>query len=149
MNPSDCWFSTTLRVRYQETDGMGVVYHGNYVTWFEIARTEWTRANGFPYQEIEQRGLYLPVVDVSVQYKHPARYDDEVIVSCRPVVATEVRLKFEYEARLMNVPDKLLVTGHSEHVWVSKDWRPVRLRKIAPDVYEALVNSVQKAGGLE
>jgi acyl-CoA thioester hydrolase len=137
------WFTVTVRVRYQETDGMGVVYHGNYLTWFEIGRTEWTRANGFSYQEIEARGVYLPVVDITAQYKHPARYDDEVEVMCRATEVGAVRLSFEYQLRLKRQPDIILVTGTSKHVWVDREWKPTRLSKTAPDVYEALLKATE------
>jgi acyl-CoA thioester hydrolase len=132
------WHAATIRVRYQETDAMGVVYHGNYLTWFEIARTDWTRAHGFAYRDIEERGLLLPVVDVSIQYKHPARYDDEVVVRCRIKEFGSVRLTFEYEIARADEPDRRIVTGTSTHVWVDREWKPVRLNKAAPDVYEAL-----------
>lgn len=132
------WHSVEVRVRYQETDGMGVVYHGNYLTWFEIARTEWTRINGYAYQAIEARGLYLPVVDISIQYKHPARYDDVVEVRCRMTDMGPVRMSFEYDLRLACSPGTTIAAGTSQHVWVDRKWRPVRLSKTAPDIYEAL-----------
>jgi acyl-CoA thioester hydrolase len=135
------WYSIQLRVRYQETDAMGVVYHGNYLTWFEIVRTEWTRANGFTYHEIEARGLYLPVVDVSIQYKQPARYDDEVEVRTRVTDIGPIRLTFEYDLRLVKQPEVTIATGTSQHVWVDRDWKPARLSKFAPEVYEALLQS--------
>ncbi len=138
------WHAVTVRVRYQETDAMGVVYHGNYLTWFEIARTDWTRAHGFAYRDVEARGLLLPVVDVAIQYKHPARYDDEVVVRCRIKEFGAVRLSFEYEIARADDPDRLLVSGTSTHVWVDREWKPVRLNKAAPDVYEALSRAAEK-----
>lgn len=144
MTRQDGWFTVEIRVRYEETDRMGVVYHANYVTWFEIARTEWTRAKGFPYKTMEEKGLYLPVVDLAVHYKQPATYDDEVIVRCRPVHVSPVRIRFEYEVGLKQNPAAILVTGESEHAWVGKDWRPVRLNKAAPELYEALKRQMQE-----
>jgi len=132
------WFAVEVRVRYQETDAMGVVYHGNYLTWFEIARTEWTRARGVPYGEAERRGLYLPVVDAEVHYKQPAKYDDVLEVRCRPTEVGSVRLSFAYEIRDKAAPERLLVTGATRHVWVDRAWKPIRLAKAAPDVYEML-----------
>jgi len=123
---------------------MGVVYHGNYLTWFEIARTDWTRAHGYAYRAIEERGLLLPVVDVSIQYKHPARYDDEVVVRCRIAELSPVRLSFEYEIALTSDPDRILVAGTSKHVWVDREWKPVRLSKAAPDIYEALAQAAAR-----
>ncbi|TLS51039.1 acyl-CoA thioesterase [Paenibacillus antri] len=138
------WHEVTVRVRYQETDAMGVVYHGNYLTWFEIARTDWTRAHGFAYRAIEERGLLLPVVDITIQYKHPARYDDEVVVRCRIKELGPVRLSFEYEIARADEPDRLLVAGTSTHVWVDREWKPVRLSKAAPDIYEALSQAAER-----
>lgn len=122
---------------------MGVVYHANYLTWLEIARTEWTKANGYAYHDIESRGFYLPVVDVSVQYKHPARYGDEVAVHCRLKEVSPVRLQFEYDARLARDPSVEIVKGTTQHVWVDRSWKPVRLSKAAPDVYEALLHGAK------
>lgn len=125
---------------------MGVVYHGNYLTWFELARTEWTRQNGYTYKSIEERGLLLPVVDVSAQYKHPARYDDDVTIRCRPTEVGALRLSFEYEVALTASPETVLVAGTTRHVWIDKDWRPVRLSKAAPDIHEALFRASGRAG---
>jgi acyl-CoA thioester hydrolase len=144
MMDRDGWFAIDIRVRYAETDQMGVVYHANYVTWFEIARTEWTRAKGFPYKAMEERGLLLPVVDLTVQYKQPAFYDDEVVVRCRASRVSPVRISFEYEVCRKDDPRNILVTGTSEHAWVGADWKPVRLNKAAPDVYEALKRETQE-----
>lgn len=136
------WHSLTLRVRYQETDAMGVVYHGNYAVWFELARTDWTRAQGMPYSELEKRGLLLPVVDLSVKYRRPARYDDLVEVRCKVAEFSPLRIAFDYEAHLAGRPDDVLATGASRHVWVGRDWKPVRLDRAAPDVYAALAEAV-------
>src|SRR5579863_2716707 len=75
------WTTTTLRVRYAETDQMGVVYHANYLIWFEIGRTDYCRKHGFAYREMEkQDGLYIMVAEARCRYKAPARYDDEILV---------------------------------------------------------------------
>ena len=117
---------------------MGVVYHANYAVWFELARTDWVRAQGMPYSEAEKRGLLLPVVDLSVSFRQPARYDDLVEVRCRVVEFSPVRIAFEYEARLAEQPDVVLAAGSTRHVWVGRDWKPVRLDRAAPDLYAAL-----------
>lgn len=139
------WFVHRLRVRYEETDRMGVVYHGNYLTWFEIARTEWTRAHGFAYRQIEELGIILPVVDISASYKMPARYDDEVDVRVRVTDMGPIRLSFEYDVRLASHPDASIVTGASTHAWLDRDWKPVRLSKAAPELYEALRRATEAA----
>jgi acyl-CoA thioester hydrolase len=93
------WFAHTLRVRYSETDQMGVVYHTNYLNWMEWARTELIRECGFPYRQIEERGLLLPVLEADLKFRLPARYDDVVTVFTRINVFTNVRLEFAYEIR--------------------------------------------------
>ncbi|HZG58442.1 thioesterase family protein [Paenibacillus sp.] len=138
------WHTVSVRVRYQETDAMGVVYHANYAAWLEIARTDWTRAQGFSYRAIEERGLLLPVVELAIQYKHPARYDDEVEVRCRVSELSPVRVTFVYEAHLAQEPSRTVVTGQSKHVWVDREWKPVRLNKAAPDIYDALQSAARE-----
>src|SRR5215207_4950753 len=77
----DDWHETTIRVRYAETDRMGVVYHANYLVWFEIGRTEFCRARGFAYKDMEENDrAFLVVAESYCRYKAPARYDDELIV---------------------------------------------------------------------
>ena len=143
---ADGWHTVPVQVRYQETDAMGVVYHANYLTWFEIGRTGWTKSKGFAYHDLEARGLYLPVVEAIVRYKAPARYGDDVAVRCRPREIGPVRLIFEYEIVLAGETSKMLVTGTTEHAWVDRDWKPVSLRKAAPDVYRAFVAAASGGG---
>ena len=137
----DKGFACQVRVRYQETDQMKVVYHANYLTWFEMGRTELIRHLGFPYSEVEKRGLYLPVVDVRITYKKPAYYDDIVTIYTRINELSAVRIGFAYEIyREANNKDDLLVTGFSNHVWVNRDFKPVRLDKMAPDLFQLLLS---------
>ncbi|WP_159881592.1 acyl-CoA thioesterase [Paenibacillus puerhi] len=138
------WFSHEIRVRYQETDQMGVVYHANYLTWFEIGRTEMIRSLGVPYEQLEAKGLLLPVVEAEVKFKQPARYDDVVTVHTRLESYTHVRLAFAYEVKRGG---DLLVTGTTRHVWVRKDWKPVRLDREAAEVYALLREAVSPADG--
>lgn len=130
-----------IRVRYQETDQMGVVHHANYLTWFEEARTEWIRRMGFPYSRLEEDGLLLPVLEVDVHYANPAKYDEEVEIEVHLVMLTPVRLGFAYEVRRVS-DGNVLVTGGSRHVWVNREWKPVRLDKEKPDLYARLRNEL-------
>ncbi|MBO7748399.1 acyl-CoA thioesterase [Paenibacillus sp. MWE-103] len=145
------WHLHPLRVRYQESDQMGVVFYGNYVTWFEIGRTELVRSLGMPYSEIEKQGLLLPVVDLDCTYVSPARYDDQVLICTRIDALSPVRMAFRSEVRLIGEgesyplfwdcpepPGKLLVKGGTRHVWVNRDWRPARLDKALPGIYAML-----------
>ncbi|GAB7388639.1 thioesterase family protein [Bacillaceae bacterium] len=133
----DKWVETPVRVRYKETDQMGVVHHTNYIVWFEIGRTEWIRQAGISYNEMEKRGVLLPLTAVSADYYAPAKYDDSLIVRAKMKSLTPTRAAFAYEIR-RPLDDKLLVTGETEHVWVNRDWKPVRLDKSDPELFAIL-----------
>ena len=74
-------FKTRVRVRYADTDRMGVVYYANYLVWFEVGRTEWLRETGWSYREMEADGIALPVIEAQCEYRQPARYDDEIEIA--------------------------------------------------------------------
>ncbi|WP_010272066.1 acyl-CoA thioesterase [Paenibacillus senegalensis] len=93
------WVKHQIRVRYQETDQMGVVYHANYLNWFEIGRTEMIRRAGVTYRSLEEKDLLLPLVDAELQFKRPAFYDDIVTVYTRVMALAPVSLTFLYEIR--------------------------------------------------
>lgn len=137
------WYVHHIKVRYAETDQMGVVYHANYLTWFEIGRTEMIRQLGYPYRKIEERGLLLPVVDLGMTFVKPAFYDDLVRISTRVTQCTNIRLSFEVKIeRVHSESDEsgeLLVTGYTKHVWLNRQWKPVRIDREAPDLYVLLV----------
>jgi len=116
-----------VRVRYAETDQMGVVYHANYFIWFEIGRVELMRQLGFPYSDIEQDdGLFIPVADARCRYKAPARYDDEVIVRTHLKNVRESFVSFGYE--LLRADDgTLLAEGETTHIVTDKQMKPARL----------------------
>jgi len=127
---SNKWYAHPIRVRYQETDQMGVVFHGNYVTWFEIGRTEWIRNLGFTYADIETKGLLFPVIDLAVSYVLPAKYDDTVIVCTKVKEFSPLRMEFQSQVRRVtaehfvgaeyeseeDLPGELLVHGGTKHV---------------------------------
>jgi acyl-CoA thioester hydrolase len=141
------WFPYTFRVRYQETDKMGVVYHTNYINWFEWGRTELIRTCGYPYERVEKQGLLLPVLEVAAQFKRPAVYDELVTVYTRAAACTGVKLEFDYEVRrgeaapaeaVLEPAGELLATGSSKHMWVNRDWKPVRLERQLPELHRLL-----------
>jgi acyl-CoA thioester hydrolase len=117
---------TTLRVRYAETDQMGIVYHANYLIWFEVARTDLLRLNGWTYREMEEAGVSLPVIEVECRYRKPARYDDEMQIRTEGRVISPVRMEFHYELRAAGSED-LVATGRTAHAAVGRDGRPCRL----------------------
>jgi acyl-CoA thioester hydrolase len=109
---------TRLRVRYAETDKMGVVYHSNFVIWFEVGRVELLRQLGFQYSDMEKDdNCHIPVVDLRVRYKAPAQYDDEIIVRTQIKNVRSSLLHFSYE--IFREPDRmLLATGETMHIIV-------------------------------
>jgi acyl-CoA thioester hydrolase len=122
---------TRLRVRYAETDQMGVVYHSNYLIWMELGRTELCRALGIRYRDLEASGgVMLAVVDVHCRYLAPARYDDEVVVTTRIASANRRMVEFSYE---VCSEGRALATGETKHVFLSREMRPVKL----PEQYHA------------
>jgi acyl-CoA thioester hydrolase len=113
---------TRVRVRYAETDQMGVVYHSNYLIWFEVGRVEFIRQLGLNYKRMEEEGCGIAVVDVHVRYKAPARYDDELMIETRLLAARGAVVRFGY--RILRVPDgMLLCEGETMHVVVGMDMK--------------------------
>ena len=118
-------FESRTRVRYKETDQMGIAHHSNYIVWFEIGRTDLCRAAGFPYTEIEARGFLLVVTDVACRYRTPFRYDDEVLIRTTVAEVASRSLEFAYE--LYGAEGDLRASGSSSHLWLEKESRrPVR-----------------------
>ena len=112
-----------VRVRYSETDQMGVVYHGNYAQYFEMGRVEWLRNMGISYKWMEENGIMLPVVSLTMNYKKPARYDDELTIKTTMLKLSSVKIEFDYE--IHNEKNELLTTGYSVLVFVDmKTGRP-------------------------
>jgi acyl-CoA thioester hydrolase len=118
--------TTRVRVRYAETDRMGVVYYANYFVWFEVARTDWLRDTGWSYRAMEAEGTTLPVIEAHCEYRRPAHYDDELDVRTRATLLSPVRIRFDYEvARAQDAEP--LATGHTVHAALDASGRPCRL----------------------
>ncbi len=125
----------SIRVRYAETDQMGVVYHGNYAQYFEMGRVEWLRNKGVSYKELEDSGVMLPVVSLSMNYKKPAYYDDELTVVTKLAFLGGVKIEFIYE--IINQKGELLTTAQAVLVFVDmKTKRPISV----PEYLEKLIN---------
>lgn len=118
--------TSIVRVRYAETDKMGVVYYARYLVWFEVGRTDWLRATGWTYREMEAEGFGLPVIEAHCEYKAGARYDDEVEIRTQARLVSPVRLAFDYELARRG-ETTVLATGHTVHAAVDRNGRPVRL----------------------
>jgi len=117
---------TRFRARFYETDQMGIVHHAAYINWFEVGRSAFTRAIGYPYSEMEADGLSLAVSEVHARYHRPARYDDEVlVVTCLTDIPSR-GMSFAYEVRRA-ADNVLLVTGSSKHISIDHQGRVVRI----------------------
>ena len=120
---------TRIRVRYAETDQMGVVYYANFFIWFEIGRVELLRQLGFQYKEMEiDDDCHIPVVEANCRYKSPARYDDELMLETTVLALRRTVIKFGYRLlRQENQALTLLAEGETTHVTVNRSMRKVRL----------------------
>jgi acyl-CoA thioester hydrolase len=128
---------TRVRVRYAETDQMGVAYYANYFVWMEIGRVELVRSRGCNYKELEQtEGLFLSVIGATCRYLHPATYDQELIIRTEITSSNRRVVEFGYEI-LSADPPKLLAQGSTRHLWLNREWRPAHL----PEKYELLLRA--------
>jgi acyl-CoA thioester hydrolase len=118
--------STALRVRYAETDAMGVAYYANYFVWFEVARTDLLRVLGWSYKEMEDAGVLLPVIEADCRYRRPARYDDELEIRTEGRLTSPVRLEFHYEV-FVKGHDAKMDAGRTAHAALGRNGRPCRL----------------------
>ena len=115
-----------VRVRYAETDQMGVVYYANYLVWFEVGRTDLLRQSGWSYRDMEREGYSLPVIDAQCEYKMSAKYDDEIEVRTTGGLVSPVRMKFNYE--VVRTPDQaMLAIGNTTHAALDRTGKPCRL----------------------
>jgi len=124
---------TRVRVRYAETDQMGVVYYANYLVWMEVARVEFCKSLGFRYRDMElEDGVLLAVIEAQCRYLHPARFDEEVIVETKIAKANSRLVEFAYEMRLAD-GDRKLASGSTRHIFCNREMKRVRL----PEKYRA------------
>jgi len=134
-----------IRVRYGETDKMGVVHHSVHPLYFEEARTELMRSLGFPYSELERSGWLLPLTEFAIRFHRGARYDDEVDLDCWLAGVSRVRLRLLY--RMTRAADgELLAEGHTEHASVGPDFRP---RRLPEELFAAFSKAVRTDTGEE
>lgn len=114
-----------VRVRYAETDQMGIAHHANYLVWFEIGRTDLCRESGFPYAVIEARGYLLVVTEIGCRYRTSFRYDDEVLIRTTIAASGSRAIRFGYD--LYSADEELRASGFSAHLWLDRETRkPVR-----------------------
>jgi acyl-CoA thioester hydrolase len=124
-----------VRVRYAETDNMGVVYYANYLVWFEVGRTDLLRQAGWSYREMESEGFSLPVIEAHCEYKQSARYDDDVEIRTTGAQISPVRLRFDYE--VFRPSDGLTIArGHTVHASIDRGGRPCRIPPRARQLFD-------------
>ena len=143
----DVWHETTVRVRYAETDRMGVVYHANYLIWFEIGRTEFCRARGFAYRDMEEHeDAFLVVAESYCRYKAPAMYDDELVVRTHITELRRRSVRFGYEV-LRATDGQIIAEGETGHVVTDGNGRvrtmPERYRDMLSAVPEEDIHTSQ------
>ncbi len=132
-------FDAQIRVEYHHTDQMGIVHHSNYIKFFEVARTEWLRAAGLTYAEMERRGVMMPIVDVQVHYKMPAYYDELITVRAIVEDMPMARMTFKYEIRGEDGRD--IATGSTTLGFIDKQTRrPQRVPSWLVEVLEREFN---------
>lgn len=133
---------TRQRVRYAETDQMGIVYYANYLVWFELGRVELLRALGLAYSQMEKdHKLILPVVEANCRYRAPARYDDEILIETRPALVRQSVLKFAYRilrAAHDGEPPRLLAEGETIHVVCDENLKKTHL----PEQYSTALKTL-------
>jgi acyl-CoA thioester hydrolase len=123
-----------VRVRYAETDKMGVVYYANYLVWFEVARTDLLRSLGWSYRDMEHSGVSLPVIEAHCEYHRPARYDDELEIRTTGRLLSPVRMEFTYEVRDA-ASEVVAATGRTVHAALDRDGKPCRLPERIREVF--------------
>jgi acyl-CoA thioester hydrolase len=134
---SATWCETTTRVRYAETDQAGVVYHANYLVWFEIGRVELCRSHGFNYRDMEaEENALLPVTEVRTTYRQPAKYDDQIAIRTRVTRLRSRAISFAYEIRRLN-DGQLLAEGETHHIVIDGTGRA----RPFPPRYSSLLRS--------
>ena len=115
-----------VRVRYAETDKMGVVYYANYFVWFEVGRTDLLRTLGWTYREMEHDGISLPVIEAHCEYRRPARYDDEMEVRTEGRMVSAVRMEFNYTV-VRRGDEQVTASGRTVHAAIDPSGRPCRV----------------------
>lgn len=133
---------TTLRPRYAETDQMGVVYHGNYFTYFEVARSDYFRQVGFTYKALEDLGVIMPVLECGCKFLKPVLYDETIAIKTRCFWNGKIKVKFEYEI-YSEAGEQLLAKGFTRHTFVDKSLKPMRAKDLDPRFLEVLSEAAE------
>lgn len=127
--------------KYYETDQMGIIHHSNYIRWFEEARIDYMNQIGLTYKKMEDEGIISPVLEVNCQYLSMMYFDDLATIKVKVTDYTGIRFAFEYE--IYNQNNKLCTTGTSRHCFITKDGKPVSLKRAKPD-FDQLFKNILK-----
>ena len=128
----------THKVQYYETDRMGITHHTNYIRWMEEARLDFMEKTGWSYQKMEEIGILSPVLAVDCKYKNSTTFYDEVVIEVGIKAFKGVRLIMEYSMRKKG-EDTLVLTGTTEHCFMDREYRPMRLEKKFPELYHTIM----------
>lgn len=134
---------TKLTVRYAETDQMAIVHHSNYPIWYEAGRTDFIKAFGMSYTEIEEQGVMFPLLELHCKYIQAARYEDVVIIETTLTKLSMVKAEFSYKV-YREKDGVLLNTGSTVHGMVSKELRPMNMKKEKPEIYQMMEKALYK-----
>ncbi|MDD3465246.1 MAG: thioesterase family protein [Candidatus Cloacimonetes bacterium] len=131
-----------IRVRYKETDQMGVVHHSNYYTWFEVARTEFMRNAGMNYRQMEEKGVMLPLLETHCSYLKGARYDDLVTVRTWVSKYAGIRLTMEFEV-IRDEDGVMLAKGSTVHAFTDNKLKPLNIKRKYPEIHKLFIDLIK------
>ena len=134
-------YETEVKVRYVETDQMGIVHHSNYLPWFEVGRTELFNSIGISYGQIEKDGIMLPLIDSYCRYINSSKYEDELIIQTVVEQLKHVKTKVAYSI-IRKEDNKLIAIGYTTHVFTDLNLKPINLKKHNLDLYNKLLNCI-------
>lgn len=129
---------TKIKVRYQETDQMGIVHHSVYPIWYEEARTNFIKEIGMSYTDVERMGILLPLIKLSCKYIKPALYEDIITIHTKIKLISPVKIEFEYELYKNNI---IINTGYTEHAFINKNFNLINLKKQNIDLYNKIISA--------
>ncbi|MGB7606746.1 MAG: thioesterase family protein [Lutisporaceae bacterium] len=137
------YYESKLRVRYAETDAMGIVYHSNYYVWFEVGRGDFLRRFDMSYKQMEEIGIILPVVESHCRYRIPAQYDDLLTIRTQVKELGAVKLSFQYQV-IRDLDNTLLAEGETVHAFTDKTKKPLNMKKKNSELYNLLMKAANK-----
>lgn len=131
-----------IRPRYAETDQMGVIYHGNYFTYFEVARSDFFRQTGFTYKALEALGIIMPVIECGCKFIRPVLYDETIAIDTKCMWNGKIKVTFEYTIKNESTLE-ILAEGFTKHTFVTKDLKPARVKDLDPEFVKIMNTFVE------